>query len=435
MADEKTNNLKVKVVDTKSCSITLNVEVPHADVASETEKVFDEIYKVAKVAGFRPGKAPLEMVRKNYSETARDRVIENLLHKNVFKALEIHNFSPIDSPIINEMNFEFDKPFLFTFTAEKHPEFKIKSYKGIKIKKVIKVIDDKLVNETLEGLLERNAQLVESASETAGQNSFVSVDYTCSLGGEALDALGAKNQMIDMSSKQVIPGFKEGLTGAKKGEERRLKIKFPDDYPDKKAAGKEIDFVVKVNGIKEKVFPILDDEFAKDIGSENLSDLKTKIKESLEYEEKNRLNEETERQLFDELLKSNEFVVPKTLVEEQKNIMLKRLADYLKQQGYDQKAVDKNLEQAKEKYAKDAENTVRLSYILGAVAKEEKIEVTEKDLQDEFDRIRKSNPGKEKEVGKYISEKKGRIATALKEEKIFKFLLDSAKITETTEKT
>ena len=434
MADTKDSNLKVKVVGTKACSITINVEVPHADVATETDKVYGQIFKVAKIPGFRPGKAPEDMVKKNYAEAAREKVIENLLQRNLFKALESQNFSPIDSPVINEMTFDFDKPFSFTFTAEKHPEFKIKDYKGVKIKKEVNVINDAQVNKTLDTLQDRNARLVESKSDTAGPNSFITVDYSCFLGDEALKELGAQNQMVDLSSKQVIPGFREGLLGVKKNEEKEIKVKFPDDYPDKKTAGKEVSFKVKVLEIKDKQLPVLDDEFAKDLGADNLADLKTKIRESLEHEEKRRQDEDLEKQLFDQLLKSNDFTVPQMLVEEQKNIMLKRMADYLKNQGHDQKAIDKNIEQANEKYAKDAENTVRLSYILGAIAKTEKIEVTEKDLQEEFERIKKSNPGKEKEVEKYIADKKNSIASAMKEEKIFKFLVDNAKISETTKR-
>lgn len=129
---------------------------------------FTTRYLRSRDPGFRPGKAPADMVKKNYAESAREKVIENLLQKNVFKALESQNFSPIDSPVINEMKFEFDKPFSFTFTAEKHPEFKIKDYKGIKIKKEVNVIDDAQVNKTLDSLRERNARLAESKSDTAG---------------------------------------------------------------------------------------------------------------------------------------------------------------------------------------------------------------------------------------------------------------------------
>ncbi len=434
MADQKLQDLKVKVLDTKPCSITLNVEVPHADVLCETDKAYVEVHKVAKIPGFRPGKAPMDMVKKNYTEAVREKVIENLLQKTVFKALEDQNFNPINIPTIHEMNFDFDKPFVFTVKAEKHPEFKAKDYKGIKVKKEINIINDEQVSKTLEGLRDRNASLVESKAESAGPESFLTVDYDCFLSLEPLNELSEKNQMIDLGSKQIIAGFKEGLTGAKKGEERSIKSKFPDDYPNKKIAGKEVNFRVKILEVKDKILPNLDDEFAKDLGAENLNDLKTKIKESLEHEEKRRQNEDVEKQIFDNLLKANDFPLPESLIEEQKSALIERMTNYLKRQGASQDMINKNVEQQKDKYAKDAENTVKLSYILGAIAKDEKIDVTENDLKEEYEKIKKANPSKEKEVEKYLNENKNNIRTGLKEEKIYKFLMDNAKISETTKK-
>ncbi|MCX5782499.1 MAG: trigger factor [Elusimicrobia bacterium] len=434
MADQKQQDLKVKVLDTKPCSITLNVEVPHGEVLCETDKAYEEVHKVAKIPGFRPGKAPMDMVKKNYTEAVREKVIENLLQKTVFKALESQNFNPLNIPTIHEMNFDFEKPFIFTVKAEKHPEFKVKDYKGIKVKKEINIINDEQVSKTLEGLRERNASLVESKSESAGPDSFLTVDYDCFLSLEPLNELSEKNQMIDLGSKQIIAGFREGLTGAKKGEERSIKSKFPEDYPNKKIAGKEVNFRVKILEVKDKILPNLDDEFAKDLGAENLNDLKTKIKESLEHEEKRRENEDVEKQIFDYLLKSNDFPLPESLIEEQKSALIERMTNYLKRQGVSQDMINKNVEQQKEKYVKDAENTVKLSYILGAIAKDEKIDVTEDELKEEYEKIKKANPSKEKEVEKYLNENKNNIRTGIKEEKIYKFLIDNAKITETTKR-
>jgi trigger factor len=425
-------DLKVTIIETKPCSVTMNIEVPHRDVLTETELVYEQIQKEAKMPGFRPGKAPMEMVKKSFEKTAREKVMENLIQKSVYSAITEKKVDPVDYPRVHDVCFEFEKPLTFKVKVEKHPEFKVKDYKGIKINKEIHVIDDKKVNETIETLRERNAKLAESGSEVVGANHFVSVDYSAFVDGVEAEELKAKNQMLDMSSAQMIAGFKEGLMGAKKGEEKDIKVIFPKEAPDKKLAGKEVVFKAVVTDIKEKQLPALDDEFAKDLGVQNIDELKTKIKESLDVEEKRHLDESIKGQVIDHLVKENSFDVPESFVGEQYKHLVDKTKNYLSYQKIQKEAMDSYIEKGKEKLMKEAERNVRISYIISGIAKEEKIEVTEEDLKKEMEEIKKRNPGKEKTAEQYFEKNKESIESAMKEDKIFKFLLENAKIKEKT---
>jgi len=427
-------NIKIDVVDDKECMIVFALEVPVEEVRQETEKVFENIQKNAQLPGFRVGKAPKEMVRTNYRVVAREKVIENLINRSVIVALKSRDITPVSYPRVSDVSFDFEKPFVYRLHVEKHPEFKVKDYKGIPVKKeIIPVTDDK-VKEKLNGLRERNAKLVESGSETVGTTHFVMVDYDAFSDGQPVEELKTSGQMIDLSAAQGFEGFNEGLLGARKNEEREIKVRLPKEYPDSKLAEKEVVFKVKVKEIKEKSLPALDDEFAKDVGIASIAELEASFKSSMEDDEKRRQELEVEKQIVEELLKRNEFVVPESLVEEQYNHLMARTAEYFRRQHVPESVWQKNSEQMKEKYRKQAGRDVRISYILNAVASEEKIDVTDEDMTAERETMYKTNPSREGEVDKYFNENREQIKSHLREKKIFGYLVSQAKIKEEIKK-
>ena len=425
-------NMTVNVVNSKPCSVTLHVEIPAPEVTQETEKVYDEIQKNAQVPGFRTGKAPLDFVKKNYSVTAREKIIENLIQRSLLPVLQQQKIDPVAYPRIEKVNFEFDKPFSFDIYTERNPEVTVKDYKGIKIKKEIIPVTDAKVQESIVSLRERNSRLVESSAEIVAATHFLLVDYDALVDQKPVEDLGAKNQLIDLTAAQTLAGFKEGLVGAKKGETKEIKVKFPEAHPNKKLANKEVTFKVTINSIKEKQLPAADDEFAKDFGIGSLAELQQKIRETLEIEEKKRQEQSVEKQVIDHLLNANTFEVPESLIEEQMNYLLARAADYFRKQGLPQDAWQKNADQLRDKYKQEAERTVRLSYIFNTLASTEKIDITEEDLVKEHEKMKTTNPGREAEVDKYYTENKKKIEAQLKEEGIFQFLLSQAKIKEET---
>ena len=388
---------KSKVVEKKPCLISMEVEIEPSQTDIELKSVYESIQQTAKVSGFRTGKVPMDIIKRNYPDVAKEQLIENMVKKTVFSALEKENFAPIDMPVITNIEYEFGQALKYSFKAECQPEVKVKDYKAGEVKK----------------------------------DSFVIVSYEGFCDGKAVEKIKAKEHMIDLGAENTLKGFKDGLKGAKKGDTKDIEIEYPKDYLNKELAGKKVVFKTTVEEIKEKELPELNDDFAKDMGLESLDDLKKKIKESLEHEETRRQNGEVEKQIIEHLLDKNKFDVPESIVLQQKKYLIKRMSDYMKSQGANEEFIAKQVEASDKKYGEEAEKNVRLSYILNGICVDEKIEVSDKELDDEKQKMLDSNPTRKEDVENYFKENKANIAASLKEEKIFKFLVDNAKISET----
>lgn len=423
---------KSKVLEKKPCLISMEVEVASSQAESELESVYNSIQKGAKIAGFRAGKVPMDMVKKNYSELAKEKLIEALVQKTVFNALEQEKFVPITMPVITNIDYDFGKDLKYSFKAECQPEVTAKDYKEIKINKEIHKITDENINAEIETVRDRNASLVVSEDGVAKKDSFVIVSYEGFMDGKAVEKIKAKEFMIDLSAPNTLQGFKDGLVNAKKGETKEIEIEYPKDYLNKELAGKKVLFKTTIEEVKNKKLPELNDDLAKDLGLENLEDLKKRIKDSLEAEETRRQNSEVERQIVEHLLNTNKFDVPESVVLNQKNYLIKRMSDYMKSQGANEEFIKKQVEASEAKYDEEAEKNVRLAYILNSVTVQEKLEVTKEDLDAEKQKMIAANPKRKEDVENYFKENLENISSSLKEEKIFKFLTDNAKITEKT---
>jgi len=423
--ENKKIDFKSTVADKKLCSITVDIEVSPETAGKEIAGSLNEIQRQARLDGFRQGKAPLDIVKEKFADEARDRAIEKIVKETVISALEKENFPAIEFPVIEDITFEVGQALKYRFTAECHPKIDVKDYKGVPVKKEMFRVTEASLTQSIDALRERNAKLVPSASGKVTEKSFVSVDYEAfDADGNPLENITAKNHMMDLGSENTVRGFKEALEGAKSGEMRDAKVSYPADYPNKTLAGKTITFKTTVVEIKEKELPNIDDDFAKDMGAENLEDLKKKVKEAVEAEEKRRQSMDVEKQIVEYLLAKNVFEVPQSLVAYQKE----KLEKHMESQGAPKDYIEKEQKAINEK----AEKNVRLSYILNSIYETESLAVTDADTEEEKNRMRASNPGMEEAVEKYFTEKKDDIMLSLKEAKLFKFLTDNAKIKEET---
>ncbi|MDR0822737.1 MAG: trigger factor [Endomicrobium sp.] len=431
MSETKKIEFKAKVIDRKPISITMEVEVAAALVGTEFENALHSIQGQAKIAGFRQGKAPMNIIKERYSLDAKDKAVENVIKGTVFEALEQEKFNPLDMPIVDELDYEIGKDLKYHFTAECHPQFEAKDYKAIPVKKEIYKVTDKSLMESIEAIRESNSFLFESKSDKANAQSSVSVDYEAfDDKGVKLPKIEAKNFLLDLGSAKTLKEFKDALIGAKVGDEKDIKISYPADYPNEILAGKTAVFKTKVLAIKEKQIPELNDDFAKDMGSQDLEDFKKKVQSVIDEEEKRRQDMDVERQITDYLLEKNVFEVPNSLVLQQEDSIKERMRRHLRGHNENEEYINKHLEEGKDKIKEEAQKTVRLSYILNSVYSLEKLEITDADLQDEKKKMIDANPDRQDEVEKYYVEKKEDIKIYLKEAKLFKFLIDNADIKE-----
>ncbi|MDR2860863.1 MAG: trigger factor [Elusimicrobiota bacterium] len=431
MAETKKIEFNSSVKERKSVSIAMEVSVSSKIVDNELHLALLQIQKEARIDGFRQGKAPFNLIKEKFLQEAKNRAEENIIRGTIIDALEKEKFDLIELPIVDEFDYEIGTDMKYSFTAECHPVFEVKDYKNIPINKEIYKVTDASLAESIDAIRESNAKIVPSKSGVSDEKSFVSVDYD---GFDEQDKpiaeITAKNQLLDLSAPNTLKEFKTALSGVKANDEKNIKISYPQDYPNKKIAGKTVNFKVKVVDIKEMELPNLDDDFAKDLGLSSLDELKNKVKESIETEEKRRQDIEVENKITQYLLEKNVFDLPESLIVKQQERLVNKMREYLQRQGVEMEHIEKEIELSKDKSRKEAENTVRISYILNAIYDNEKLEVTSEDMEEEKKKMKEANANRGEAVDKYFEEHNNDIRLSLKETKLFKFLIDNAQIKE-----
>jgi len=419
---------KVKVLKEEPCEVTLSIELAKDDVAKETDSVFKSIQQRAVVPGFRAGKAPIDMVKQSFADRARQTVLENLIARAATQVMRDKKIQSIDTPKVEKIDFEFGKPLVFVMRVEKDPEVKAKDYKGIKVNRPADDVKDADVEKAITEILERNATLVASGAKEIGKNHFVTIDFEGKIDGKTFPGGTATNYLLDMEQPQTIAGFSEGLVGAKVDEERDINVTFPADYARKEWASKAATFHVKVKEIKEKKLPTLDDEFAKDLGLTSLTELKTKVKENLQHDATAKADKEVEDQLYQALIDNHSFNVPTTLVEERNRSLTQRALYNLSRQGLVSAEDAQAQATLKEKTRPQAEKDVRLSYLLKAIASQEKLDATDADVEELRKKALDDKDAKPAEIEKYFQERDLSIRASLTEGKVLDFLKKHAKI-------
>jgi trigger factor len=418
----------VKVVKEEDCLVTLSVELPKDEVARELDSIFQQIQTRASLPGFRTGKAPADMVRKNFADKARQMLLENLVSRASTQVLRDRKLEAIDTPRVEKLDYEPGKTILFHLRVEKDPEVKAKDYKGIKVSRPSTEVSEDAITKTLEEIRERNATLVASAAQKVEKTHFAVIDFEGKIEGKLFPGGSSKNYLLDMNQPQTIAGFSEGILAAEIGKEREVKVTFPADYARKEWAGKEAVFQVTVKEIKEKKLPNLDDDFAKDVGLTSLDELKGKVRENLQKEQTAKADRSVEEQIDQSLLDNHKFSVPPTLVDERTHSLTHRALSNLQRQGL-VAAGDKQAEETiREKSRPQAEKDVRLSYLFKSIAAQEKLEATPADVEELKKKALEETKDEPKNVEKYFQERDLAIRASLTEGKVLEFLKNHAKV-------
>jgi trigger factor len=421
-------DFKSIVVDRKLCSITIDVEISENVTADEIKTVFSQLQRHIKIDGFRQGKVPVGIINQKYSSEARDKVVENIIKKTFLEALKKESFVPIDFPVVEEFNYRLGQTLKYRFTAECHPKIEVKDYRDIPIVKKIFKITDESLSLNLDVLRERNARLIPSKSGEITEKSFVLIDYNAfDDTGKAFSEIKAKGYMLDLNS-DIDSEFKKTLKGAKIGDEKSIRVVYSEDYPNKNFAGKIVTFNTRVIEIKEKELPELNDCFAKDLGAENLEDLKEKIKEIIEYEEKYRQDIDIKNQIIEYLLEKNVFDVPLSMVTKQKRKLISKMKNYMQSQHASEEYIKKQIELKDVEFKKEAEKNIRISYILNTIYTTENLVAIDTDIETRKSDSEIFNSREINKFNKHFADNKDDMIFSLKEKKLFEFLLKNARI-------
>lgn len=418
---EKNDKVKFKKLKEEGCVVTFSVEIPAPQVLDETHNYLLRIQQRAKIPGFRPGKAPLELVKKEFTGHAHQEVLDGLIRKFVPEALRELRLHPVAVPTVEDASLEEGKPARFQVMVEVPPPVNPKDYAKIPVKRKLYSVTEQALAARLEELREANARLDKAADEAVAKDHYVVIDYTAASGGKPLPQARGESELVDMSSEQVVAGLIEGLLGLKRLETKEIAVKLN---------GKDAVLKVTVKEIKRKILPPLDAEFAKDLGFEALAELQAKLRAAMEDEGKAKSEREVQQQIEEALIAANRIPLPPSLVEAQLEHTLERFRKQIL--GEKGRWSGKQLEDLRSKLRPKAEDEVRLSYLLPAIAEKEKIKALDEDLNSELERNLSAaeNDAKKDEVRKLFEERKETITNMIRDRKTMAFIREKAVVSE-----
>ncbi len=424
--------MNVNIEDISSIKKKVSIEISEDQVTKEVDSFYRELGRKAKIKGFRPGKVPRNILERHFKDYVKAEVVQKLVQDTYPTALSETNLHPVSNPMIDPGDMESGKPFQYSATIEVKPEIKLEEYLGLNIEGKKEEVKDEEVEERLKGLQNLHANLKTIQEARPIQNGdFVIVDYEARMDGKPLEEGKAIDLTVEVGSGRFIPAFEEKLIGLRLEEEKEIEVSFPEDYGYKKWAGKTISFHVKIKEIKEKILPILDDEFAKDLGDySSLEELKDKLKQEIEREKKLALERQLKDQMVDQLLQKNTFEVPESLVEEQTKTLVSDTKLRLATQGIKIDTLGISEEKLQEDYREAAMRQVRTFLILEKIAGQEGITVTDEEVEDRFREISERTHQKFDVVKRYY-EKNGlipEVKAGIMNEKTLNLLLQKANI-------
>lgn len=416
------------------CKLKIKVTVDKNLAREIYERCCLEISKTVQLPGFRKGAAPVELVQKRFASTIAANFIEETINKTLPEVLKENNLNYIpDSLQITSTNFPYNDTCSYEVTLETEPEIKLKSYKGLKLKKEIKKVTDKDIEKTIEYLKDNYSKLVPSQKNVVelqdiNSNFFYVINYKVFIDGKELKNYEGKNVLINLSSESLPQGLKEGMIGMRVGEKKNITVKFPDNIPQVELMGKQATFEVELLEIKQKLLPSVE-ELSTELGFKNVDELKNSIKERLQQEYDNETKRKLRQQIYEILLREHNFTVPETEVEKHYQEIIDSLKNQITRSTENQTDFQLTEEQKKQ-LRKKAEDEIKLKYIIKKILQQENIQLTSEEIEKEKGKLRTFYPGREKIVEEYFEKNWPVIASNILEDKLFDFIVSHAKIKE-----
>ncbi len=424
--------MKTSIESVSSVEKRIRVEIPAAEVSRRVEEGYAEVRKVAPLRGFRKGKAPMSMVRRVFKESVEADVAEHLVRDSLAEAVKENRLKVLALPKVDSDKLAEGKEFVFTATVEVLPEVTPAEYRGIPVSKETVEVREDDVDAAVNRLRESFARFHPVEGRGAAAFDLLEFGFTATSGGQAVEKSDSANVILE-GGVPFGKEFESRLAGARPGDAMAFEVEFETDFPNKKYAGKKVNFEVKVHSVGEKKMPELDDDFAKGFGDvADLSDLRLKMRERLVREREEAARRNAEEQLRQGLLERNTFPVPKTLVDRQIVSMIEDTANRLVSQGVDLKKVNMDFEKMRERFAPNAERAVRLSLLLSTIAEKEGIEVPYSEIEAEMKDMA-ARAGMEYEKIREMfgdEERMDNLRNRLLDRKVMAFLLDHAEVKE-----
>jgi trigger factor len=425
--------MKVEVFDESPVVKRLEVEVEKEAVEAELSRAYKNLAGRVRLKGFRPGKVPVDIIRKQFGPRVHSEVTDRLLRASFGQAVKENEIQFVGTPTFEEVDLKPGEPFKYRVKVEVKPEIQIKNLKLGDVEKEKARLPEKAVEEELEGLRRRNSKVKSRAEEEASEEGdILTIDFLGKVDGVAFEGGAGKDVTIELGSHTFIPGFEEQLTGKKRGT-HEVKVTFPESYQRQELAGKEALFEVIVKDIRQRVTPGLDDDFAKDLGEfESLQQLREKIEDELLMKVRDRVENKLKENLLKVALEKNPFDVPPSLIERQIDFTITETNRRLGAQGIDFRRFEVDMEKLREELRERAQFQVAASLLIEALARHEHIAISEADLSAHFEKLASASGEPPAKVAAYFRspERLEPLKFQLLEEKVLDLLQSKATIVE-----
>ena len=427
--------MKCKVEKTENANeVKLNVTIEAEKFDEAIKKVYFKSAKYFNIPGFRKGKAPMNIVEKYYGkEIFYEDAFNEVVPEELEKAVEENKLEVVSRPDIEVTQIGKGQDLIFTAVFQTKPEAELGKYKGVEIKKIEYKVTDEDVEHELGHMQEHNSRLISIEDRPVEKGDIANINFEGFVDGVAFEGGKAENHDLEIGSNTFIPGFEDQIIGMKIDEEKDIQVKFPDEYFSKDLAGKDATFKVKVNEIKKKELPTLDDEFAKDVSEfDTLKELKESIKKKQQEQNDERAKYETQDAVIKAVCENVKVDIPSGMIETETENMLKDMEQRLSYQGLklDQylQMMGKTKEEMQKEYEPQAIEAIKSRLAIEAVIKAEKIEVADVDIDEKIKEMAK-NYGRENDEEFLKNENvRNYIKQGLESEKAIEFLVENAKI-------
>ena len=410
--------MKVTVENIKGLNKDLKVLIDKETMNSYMDEKYDEIKGTVNLKGFRPGKVPKEVLKRQFGKAVFGEVLDKVLKETSTKALEENKIKPAGQPKLDLKTYGEDKELEYVLSVTELPKVDVKSIENIKYDQYSVKIDDSETDKRIKEIAKNQPSFKEASPETkAKEGDLVILDYKATIDGKEFKGSEGKNTQLTLGKDLFLKGFDKQLIGVKKDDEKIVDAVLPENFPEKELVNKAAKFKCKILSVKNPEEVKIDDNFAKNLGAKDLKDLKTLVSKQINDEYKNSLDQLSKNQILKEIEKIKVNEIPENLIEEEVKIL---------SQGMDEAEAKKN----KTKFTETAKTRIKTGLILNEFGEQNKVQVTEQEIQAEVQKQLRMMPGQEKMVMDFYQKNPSAVASlrgTVYEEKILNLIKEKAK--------
>jgi trigger factor len=436
--------MKTEFVDVSPTRKEIKIEIDSATVRQTYDRISDRYAKQASVPGFRPGHAPRAVVRTRFKNEIRGQALQELVPEAVNEAISKHELNALGEPDVQLDNAEAlekfgEQPLLVNVKVEVLPKVELQDYKGIEAVRKTRPVTDAGVDEMVEALRENSGAMQPVEDRGAALGDTVTINVEGKFLGAKIDGTEEENIKKDevevtLGAKGVQQEFTDNLTGVKPDDEKTFVVDYPEDFFSKGLAGRKVEYTARVTAVRVKELPEVDDEWARSLGEEfdSVATLRTKIRENMENQARQEADHRLRADLMQKVVAGHPFEVPQSLIDHQTGYRLESVVRDMISRGVDPRNENVNWEGAREELKVQAEEDVRSSLLLERIAEEEKIEVSNEEIEAEIQAIARSSKQPLEQVRSVLTKEGGEssIANRLRSRKALDLLVENARVTD-----